>query len=227
MTITWFGHCCFLLDFNDSIILTDPYDDFLGIAVGKIPADMMTISSIWHDHGNIATSPQSHIYAYEGTDEKKGITITGIKSKESRGSSNIIFNIVYGNLSITNFADWGEPASIELFTKEEMSVFEKTNIAFVRANAIDDSETQFFYDLALKVCHPELLIPCHYYPKSFIERSLPPNQRQGYSRKITQIEKMIKRGDFKRLEIHGYKFTPDMKNTEVLRPRILVQEEEI
>ena len=215
MKITWYGHCCFLLNHHEVDILTDPYDNFLNIELGHIESDIMTVSSIWHDHGNIAASPHAHIYAYEGTYSRNGVIITGIKSQEARGSSNIIYNIQVEANSVTNFADWGEQDSIKNFTDKETEILSETDIAFVRANAIDDDEQQFFYDLAFTVSHPKVIIPCHYFPESFIRKEIPEDEQDGYLKKLDQIDKMANRLGYSKKINEGYELVPDFdQNTD-------------
>src|SRR3989338_4889889 len=134
---SWYGHCCFLIKTKKSRILLDPYDHFLNIRLGEIKADQIIISSIWHDHANIAAAPQALIYASKGKRElKNNITIHGIESKETRGSSNTIFNLQYQNISLTNFADWGDPRSLKQMSQKEKSILKNTDVAFMRFNTI-------------------------------------------------------------------------------------------
>jgi len=47
MEITWLGHSCFRLKGKGATVVTDPFDDTSGYHLGKITADIVTIS---HDH---------------------------------------------------------------------------------------------------------------------------------------------------------------------------------
>jgi len=92
--LTWYGRCCFLIGLSDKKILIDTYDTFHDVDMGRVEADYTLSSSIAHDHGHIGASPKSYTYGDEGTQNLDSeIVITGIKSHESRGSSNIIFRV--------------------------------------------------------------------------------------------------------------------------------------
>lgn len=51
MKLEWMGHASFLLTAADgTTVLTDPYDDSVGIAMHRVSADLVTISHEHHDH---------------------------------------------------------------------------------------------------------------------------------------------------------------------------------
>ena len=54
MKLEWIGHACFRLTAeNGTVIVTDPYDDSVGIRVPKLTADLVTVSHEHHDHNNL------------------------------------------------------------------------------------------------------------------------------------------------------------------------------
>ncbi len=185
-TISWYGRCCFIVEIDNKKVLFDPYDMFCNVDVGFIDSDILLSSSTWHDHGHIGASPESWIYTYPGEYENLGIKITGIESKEDRGSPNVIFNIQYQGFSITNFADFG-PTQEKYFdknsTKSEKDVLESTNIAFVRAMIERDNlgENNVHNENFLKYCSPNIVIPGHYHPRDFINKQIPEDLRENLS----------------------------------------------
>lgn len=53
MKLEWLGHACFRMTAeNGTVIVTDPYDDSVGIRVPELTADMVTVSHEHHDHNN-------------------------------------------------------------------------------------------------------------------------------------------------------------------------------
>lgn len=55
MKLEWLGHACFRMTAeNGTVIVTDPYDDSVGIRVPELTADMVTVSHEHHDHNNTA-----------------------------------------------------------------------------------------------------------------------------------------------------------------------------
>lgn len=51
MKIEWIGHSCFRLTAADgTVVITDPYDDSVGIELVPLEADLVTMSHNHHDH---------------------------------------------------------------------------------------------------------------------------------------------------------------------------------
>ena len=169
--MTWYGRSCFLIEINGVKILTDPHDIFDGVDMGLVKADYTISSSSWHDHGHIGASPQSFIITDPGTYKiKNNIIITGIETKEQRGTKNIIFNIKWENYSITNFADLGDKNYLNKLSNLKKKILASTKIAFVRPGLVDGT-TMTLMNLALKSCEPKIIIPHHYYPAIFSKRT--------------------------------------------------------
>ena len=51
MKIEWIGHACFKLTAQDgTVVITDPYDESVGIDMIPLKADLITMSHAHHDH---------------------------------------------------------------------------------------------------------------------------------------------------------------------------------
>ena len=51
MKIEWIGHACFRLTAQDgTVVITDPYDESVGIDMIPLKADLITMSHEHHDH---------------------------------------------------------------------------------------------------------------------------------------------------------------------------------
>ncbi len=211
--MTWYGRCCFLVEINGLKILTDPHDTFDDIDMGTVKADYTLISSTWHDHGHIGASPSAVIIS-EPSNYKlpNNITLSGIETKENRGTRNVIFNIKWKNYSITNFADLGDPKYLQKLSNCKKKILASTKIMMARPNPV--LKTRFTsIDLALKVCTPKILIPHHNYPPVFARRikgKLSKDILKTYNRvdialeRTAYIKKQIK-GSSKAINLSEYK----------------------
>lgn len=218
--LAWFGHCCFLIEMGGLKILIDPYDTYGGNDIDRIEADCLVSSSTWHDHGHIGASPRAHIFSYPGQYQKRKVKIVGIKSEEYRGTPNVIFNIRHSIFSLTNFADLGDPNSVDKISPEEKAILGQTNIAFMRHN-ITSTRNLYCYDLALKLCNPQIIIPIHYHPKSYVLEQLPKDKQAGYLQKLPEVEKMIKKlKAYERREVDSYECS--LNSNDLKRKAILV-----
>ena len=193
--ISWYGKCCFLVEVDNKKILFDPYDTFCGVDIGIVDADILVSSSSWHDHGHIGASPKAHIYTYPGVYKKDNVTITGIEALEDRGSPTVIFNVKVGQFSITNFADFGpeQKRTFDRYTnKEQLDLLMGTNIAFVRPSIKGSDATVHIHDeIFFDYCKPAILISEHYFPKSFINKSIPEEERDHQYSAEAIAEEMI------------------------------------
>lgn len=51
MKLTWIGHSCFRMEAQDgTVVITDPYDDSVGVEQVPLKADLITMSHEHHDH---------------------------------------------------------------------------------------------------------------------------------------------------------------------------------
>lgn len=55
MKLEWIGHSCFrMTSQGGTVIMTDPYDDSVGIPLAPVSGDLVTMSHEHHDHNNAA-----------------------------------------------------------------------------------------------------------------------------------------------------------------------------
>ncbi len=224
LEICWYGRCCFLIKYQGKSVLFDPYDAYCGVEIGRIKADVVIISSTWHDHGHVGASPLAHIYSYSGQHQHDGLTITGIEAKEDRGSPTVIFNLKIGPYSLTNFADFG-PEQKEAFdksvTQPEKKVLEGTNIAFIRASIKTETKGKHVHnEIALNYCQPKIIIPEHYFPKSFTLENVPEKLKKNFLPPVKITEEMIKKFQYPVKEINGHKASispSDLKSNKLIK----------
>ncbi len=201
--ITWYGRCCFLIEIKSTKILIDPHDTFDKIDMGIVKADYVLISSTWHDHGHIGASPSAVVIS-EPSNYKllNKITISGIETKENRGTRNVVFNIKWNEFSITNFADLGDLKFLTKLSKTGKQLLAKTNIAFARPNNVNGTKLTSI-NLALRSCSPKIVIPHHYYPPQFIGQ-LKGKLKTNATKTYQEFKKVFKELPFKIETVRGY-----------------------
>ena len=200
--MTWYGRCCFLIEVNGVKILTDPHDTSDSVDMGIVKADYVLISSTWHDHGHIGASPFAIVISEPGNYKlPNNITVSGIETKENRGTKNIIFNIKWGKYSITNFADLGDPKYLQKISNCKKKTLASTTIMLARPNPVLKTSLTSI-DLSLKSCDPKILIPHHYYPPVFSKRTkgkLSKNLLKSYK----QVDIALKKLKYTKKDIKG------------------------
>ena len=114
MKLEWIGHACFRLTAeNGTVIVTDPYDDSVGIRVPKLDADLVTISHGHHDHNNLAMiCGRPDVVQGVESAQIRGITTQAVGSYHDdqhgalRGQNNVRIFLIDG-LKVVHMGDQG------------------------------------------------------------------------------------------------------------------------
>ncbi|MGN0776629.1 MAG: MBL fold metallo-hydrolase [Candidatus Ventricola sp.] len=76
MKLEWIGHACFRLTAADgTVVITDPYDESVGIAMLPLEADLITMSHEHHDHNEMSMIVGSPMIAH-GTQTAQAGSVT-------------------------------------------------------------------------------------------------------------------------------------------------------
>lgn len=162
MEISWLGHACFRIKSKDAVIVTDPYDKSVGYQLGKVSADIVTVSHGHFDHNNVAAIVgEPKLVSGPGEYEIKGVMITGIQTfhdaehGKKRGK-NTVYLIETEDLVVCHLGDLGHVPTAEQV--EEMS---NVDILMVPVggnytiNAVQAAEV-------ISLIEPRIVIPMHY-----------------------------------------------------------------
>ncbi|MBQ8110786.1 MAG: MBL fold metallo-hydrolase [Clostridia bacterium] len=114
MKLKWLGHSCFQLTLdNESVLVTDPYDDSVGYPPLNLRADAALSSHGHFDHNNFAAiEGDPVILNAPGVREICGARITGVPSFHddaggAKRGANIIHVIEADGLKIVHLGDLG------------------------------------------------------------------------------------------------------------------------
>ena len=114
MKLEWMGHACFRLTAeNGTVIVTDPYDDSVGIRVPKLTAGLVTMSHDHHDHNNLAMiSGRPQVVRGTETAQIRGVVTQAVGSYHDdrggalRGPNNVRIFCIDG-LKVVHMGDQG------------------------------------------------------------------------------------------------------------------------
>jgi len=113
MEIIYLGHACFKLKGKNASVIADPYGEGIGLKLGKVEADIVTVSHNHDDHNNAKAVKEARMVIDQpGEYELSGISIIGIdsyhdeKEGEERGR-NIIFVFEIDGVRIAHLGDLG------------------------------------------------------------------------------------------------------------------------
>ena len=162
MEITWLGHSCFRLRGKGATVVTDPFDKTSGYHLGKITADIVTVS---HDHpqhsfvSGIGDDPK--VLRGPGEYEIAGVFIYGIKTfhdsnKGQTRGKNTAYLMEIDDIKVCHLGDLGHVLSVGQI--EELSDAEVLLIPVGGVSTIGASAAAEIVNLI----DPKLVIPMHY-----------------------------------------------------------------
>lgn len=167
MEIVYLGHSCFRIKGKKNIIVTDPYEDYVGFKMPRVSADIVTLSHHHQDHNNVVavkgTTKRKEPFIVDGPGEYEisNVSIFGIasfhdKSGGAKRGENTIYLIVLDGLRLAHLGDLGHK-----LTEAELEEVNGVDILFIPVGGtytIDDNE-------AIEVIgqiEPRIIIPMHY-----------------------------------------------------------------
>ncbi len=113
MDVTWLGHGCFRLRGRSAAVVTDPYPPTLGLKLGRMDADLITVS---HDHDDHTYTQVVRDGAYEvhgpGDYEVAGVSVVGLPTyhdaeKGAAQGRNTVYLIEMDEVRICHLGDLG------------------------------------------------------------------------------------------------------------------------
>ncbi len=114
MKIEWIGHACFRLTAQDgTVVITDPYDESVGIEMIPIKADLITMSHEHHDHNETGMIVGNPVIARGGElASVSGITARAVNSwhddaQGAKRGANFIRIFGVDGLKIVHMGDQG------------------------------------------------------------------------------------------------------------------------
>lgn len=167
MEISYFGHSCFRIKTKKAVVITDPFDEAVGIPLPKLSADIVTVSHDHHDHANVgavagtAEHPEPFLIQGPGEYEVSEVYFWGLptfhddQKGKLRGRNTLYFILTEG-IKICHLGDLGHVLSDKMADK-----INQTDILFVPVGG------EFTLDAATAVkvidqISPNIIIPMHY-----------------------------------------------------------------
>lgn len=162
MEITWLGHSAFRLRGKEATVLTDPYGSEIGYALGKVSADIVTVSHDHYDHNNVgAVTGSLKVISGPGEYEIRGVRITGIRTYHDsegglRRGKNTVYVIELDDLVVAHLGDLGHVP-----TPEQVQQMGNVDVLLIPVggtftiNAAQAAEV-------VNLVEPKIVIPMHY-----------------------------------------------------------------
>ena len=162
MDITWLGHSCFRIKGKEAVVVTDPCHPSLGYPVGKLRADIVTLSHFHPGHSYVeAVEGEFKEIKGPGEYELKGVFITGIatfhdSSQGSERGKNNVYLLEIDGVTLCHLGDIGHSLSSDV--EEQIGDVGVLFIPVGGTNTIDSSKAG---DIVRNLS-PKIVIPMHY-----------------------------------------------------------------
>ncbi|MEK7631379.1 MAG: MBL fold metallo-hydrolase [Patescibacteria group bacterium] len=163
MIITWLGHSCFKIQTTNATILTDPYDNGIGIRLPKVTADLVLVSHDHSDHSNIAgVSGTPYVASSPGEYEVRGVFAQGLSAfhDNTNGSecgATTIFRIEAEDMKLVHLGDLGQAK----LTDEQFEHCNGADILFIPVGGHYTIDAKTAVDIITQL-EPRIVIPMHY-----------------------------------------------------------------
>ncbi|NTU98524.1 MBL fold metallo-hydrolase [Candidatus Falkowbacteria bacterium] len=183
MLITWFGQSCFKIQDktgSDSVsLVTDPYDNSIGLKMPKIEADILTISHDHPDHNNRESiKNEPYVIDMAGEYETKNVSVEGVEAfhDEKKGAERgkvIMYRIDMDDITVVHLGDLAttlEPKQLESLVGADILMIPVGGKYTLDAKKAVEVVSQI---------EPRIVIPMHY-------------MVDGLKAEVEGIEKFIK-----------------------------------
>ncbi|MCH7492549.1 MBL fold metallo-hydrolase [Patescibacteria group bacterium] len=162
MYITWHGQACFKIQGKETVIITDPYENKIGLKLPRLNGAIVTVSHDHYDHNNItAIGGDPFVISIPGEYEVQGIFIQGLTSwhdnKEGadRGK-NTIFIFEIEEIKIAHLGDLGTTLS-----DQQLEKLERIDILLIPVGGTYTIDAKQAAAVVSQI-EPRIVIPMHY-----------------------------------------------------------------
>jgi L-ascorbate metabolism protein UlaG (beta-lactamase superfamily) len=163
MELTWLGHSCFRMRGKDVTLITDPPSPATGYSLGRVTADIITISHDHPGHNYVQGVGGKPAYVVNGPGEYeiRNVLITGLQTyhDDERGARlgrNTIYLYHIDDLLVCHLGDLGH--ALQAREQEEINGCDVLLLPVGGRNSLDAKSAA---EMVSQI-EPQLIIPMHY-----------------------------------------------------------------
>jgi L-ascorbate metabolism protein UlaG (beta-lactamase superfamily) len=162
LDITWLGHSCFRIKGKEVTVITDPCHPSLGYSLGKLQANIVTLSH-FHPGHSYTEAINSEFKAIKGPGEYelKGVFITGIATwhdavQGQKLGKNTVYLLEIDGLALCHLGDLGHLPSAEII--EDVG---DIDVLFLPVGGVSTIGGTTAAEIVRRLT-PKVVIPMHY-----------------------------------------------------------------
>jgi len=160
--ITWLGHSCFKIRGSQAIIVTDPFPPNMGYTLGKITADIVTVSHPHPSHSyNEGINGEHRLVKGPGEYEISGVLMLGISTfhdavKGQSKGKNTIYLMEVDGVNICHLGDIGH-----VLSDGQVEELGNVDILMVPVGGVSTINASMAAEIVRKL-EPKIVLPMHY-----------------------------------------------------------------
>ena len=162
MEITWLGHSCFRLRGKEVTVITDPFGPQIGYSLGKVSAQIVTVSHDHPGHDNVAAiGGDPYVLRGPGEYEVQSVLITAVASyhdteRGKRLGRNTIYLLHIDDVSVCHLGDLGH-----VLTDDQREAMGDVDVLLVPVGGNNTINASQAVEVISQV-DPRIIIPMHY-----------------------------------------------------------------
>jgi L-ascorbate metabolism protein UlaG (beta-lactamase superfamily) len=162
MEITWLGHSCFKLKGKQSTVITDPFSPAIGYTLGKVTADIVTVSHPHPGHSYVqGVADEPRILKSPGEYESGGVLSVGVHTfhdneKGAQRGKNTVFVIDVDDVMICHLGDLGH-----VLTAEQVAEINGVDVLLIPVGDVSTIDAVQAAQIVRQL-EPKIIIPMHY-----------------------------------------------------------------
>ncbi|HEX8037447.1 MAG TPA: MBL fold metallo-hydrolase [Ktedonobacterales bacterium] len=162
MELTWLGHSCFRLRGKDATLITDPPSPATGYSLGRITADIVTISHPHLGHNYVkGVGGDPKVVEGPGEYEIQQILITGVQTYHDRERGkrlgrNTAYLITMDDVQICHLGDLGD-----LLDDRSQEALNGADVLLVPVGGGNALDAERAVEVIAQI-EPRLIVPMHY-----------------------------------------------------------------
>ncbi len=167
MELTWYGMSCFrLAERGYAQVVTDPFDEKVGLKLSNLKADIVTVSHDAPGHNHVAgVGGYTHALTGPGEYEIGGVFITGIATAQQVDQQrNVLYMFDYDGLTVAHLGDM-----TQVPTQAQIEALEQVNVLLVPVGGGGSLNASQAAEI-VSMLEPNVVVPMHYaLPKLKVE----------------------------------------------------------
>ena len=162
MEITWLGHSCFKLKGKQATVITDPFSPATGYTLGKVTADIVTVSHPHPGHSYVqGVADEPRVLKSPGEYESAGVLTVGVHTyhdneKGAQRGKNTAFVIDVDDVMICHLGDLGH-----VLTAEQVAEIDGVDVLLIPVGNVSTIDAVQAAQIVRQL-EPKIVIPMHY-----------------------------------------------------------------